>query len=81
MFRIVRPRRLHELWTIAINDPDVCKSVPLFHAGGLCKTAERIDILFVMETPRDPRNIVLDGDHGDSMRPLPNYFGQLLSLL
>jgi len=45
--------------TIAIDDPGVCQSV--CYVGELCKTTERIDILFGVETPRDPRNIVLDG--------------------
>jgi len=28
--------------------------------GRLCKTAERIEVLFGVETPGDPRNIVVD---------------------
>jgi len=38
------------------------------HAGGCAKTAERIDILFGMETPGDPRDIALDGDLDPSRR-------------
>jgi len=45
----------------------------------LCKTAERIDVLFSVETHEDPRSIVLDTVHilprrgrGDSMRPCQN---------
>jgi len=44
--------------TIAIDDPGSL-SVSLFATRA--KTAERIDVLFGMETPGDPRNIVLDG--------------------
>jgi len=31
------------------------------HVGELCKMAELVDVLFGMETPVDPRDIVLDG--------------------
>jgi len=48
------------------------------------KTAERIDILFGVETPGDPENIVLywgpypsQCGGGASMQPLPNYVVQL----
>jgi len=43
--------------TIAIGDLGVCQSVT---RAGCAKTAERIDVLFWVETPRDPRNDVLD---------------------
>jgi len=45
------------------------------------------DVLLVVKIPRDPRNIVLDGDWGfptatvrarGSVHPLSNYFGLLL---
>jgi len=47
------------------------------------KTAERIDVLFGVETPGDRRNIVLDGSPPPltAMRPLPNYFGRLSLLV
>jgi len=68
--------------TIAIDDPNICQSVT---RTGCAKMAERIDVLFGVETPGDPRNTVLDGGHhpslrvrGCSMRPLPNYFGHVL---
>jgi len=50
---------------------------------GCAKMAEWIDILFGVETPGDPRNIVLDGGphppwHDmSSMQILPNYFEHL----
>jgi len=37
----------------------VCQSV--CHATVLCKTAERIDVLFFVETLADPRHDVVDG--------------------
>jgi len=46
--------------------------------AGSAKTAERIDVLFGVETPGNPPN-----KHGQAlglMRPLPNYFGHLLGL-
>jgi len=45
------------------------------------KMAEQIKILFGVNTLGGPRNIVLDGHpdppkaKGDSMQPLPDYFG------
>jgi len=46
------------------------------HAAALCKTVERIDVLFGVETYGKPRwwSRFLYGAE-DSMRPLPNYFG------
>jgi len=46
-------------WTrpTAIDDPGVCQSVSLSYGltqAGCAKTAERIDVLFVMKTPGDP---------------------------
>jgi len=45
------------------------------------KMAEQIDIVFGAEVPGEPRNIVdrsliLHGDGGGLMQPLPNYFGK-----
>jgi len=50
------------------------------------KMAEQIEVLFAVETPGGPGNILLDVDPDplvergrlrDSIRPLPNYFGSL----
>jgi len=66
---------MHEIRTTAADDPDVCQFFTL------CKTAERIDIRFEVETLDDPRNT--GGTYPPrlggigSMRPLPNYFGHL----
>jgi len=55
------------------------KSGPLRRA----ETAERIDVLFGVETRGDPRHTVFYGDpdfttaRGGSTRPSPNYFGQM----
>jgi len=46
------------MWTNAIDDLGVYQSVTL---AGCAKTAERIDVLFGMETPGNPRNTILDG--------------------
>jgi len=57
------PHRTHEMRTIVTNNPGVCQSVGLclFVTRAECtKTAERIDVLFGVETPRYPRNIVSD---------------------
>jgi len=43
--------------TIAIDDPGVGQSVM---RAGCAETTERITILFMAETLRDPRNIALD---------------------
>jgi len=74
------------LQTIAVS---VCQSVCLsrgttrFHRA---KTAEQIKILFAVNTPWGPRNIVLDGRpdppqraDGNSMQLSPNHFGLLMS--
>jgi len=49
------------------------------HEKGCAKTAERIDVPIGVETPGDPRNIVLMGipsrGEGGSMQPSPNYYG------
>jgi len=47
--------------TIVIDVPDVCQSVTRLHAASLCKTAERIEVLFGMKTLEGERSIVLDG--------------------
>jgi len=57
---IIRPHRIYEMRTITIDDPDVCQSV--WHGAGCAKTAELIDVLFGVETARNPRNIVSDGN-------------------
>jgi len=47
---------MHEMRTTAIGDHAawcVCQSVVCLHPA---KTAERIDVLFAVETPGDPRN-------------------------
>jgi len=56
---IIRPRRIYEVRTTAIDGLGACQSV--YHAGGLCKMAQQDDILFGMETLADSRNLVLDG--------------------
>jgi len=68
--------------TIAIDDPGVCQFITRLRCA---KTAERIDVLFGVETPGDRKSIKLDGGYhlprqyeGGSMRPLTNYFGHLL---
>jgi len=73
--------------TIVTNVPAVCLSrgSTWFHCA---KTTEQIKILFGVKTLGGPINIVLDGGPdpdpphsdgvGDSMQPLPNYFGLLL---
>jgi len=54
-----------EIWitssaSVVHDDPGVCLSVG--HARARCaKKDERIDVLFAVETPADPRIIVLDG--------------------
>jgi len=59
-------------------------SLPVTRAGCV-KTAKWIKVLFEVETAGDPKNTVLDGgphprgEGGGLMRPLPNYFGYLLS--
>jgi len=59
-------------------------SVMWLSSALVCKTAERIEVLFGVNGLRCPRNTVLDGGHdlavarGDevhSMRLLPSYFG------
>jgi len=48
---------MHSMQPIAVHDPDICQTVTWV---GCANTAERINVLFSVETPRDPRNIVLD---------------------
>jgi len=43
-----RSHLMPEMRTIAIDDPGVCQSV--CHASGCARTAERIDVLFGLET-------------------------------
>jgi len=82
---MIRWRRIRELQTIAIDDAGVCQSLSVTLVC-CAKTAERIDILFVMEIP-GVQETVLKGVSGHvsprrggagSMRPFPNYFGCLL---
>jgi len=67
---IVRLHRMHEVPTVVIDDPvilSVCRSVSVYvcqcvyHVALLRNTAEWIEVLCRMETPGDPRNVVLDG--------------------
>jgi len=52
------------------------------YTDGLCKTTERIDVLFMVETRGNPRNIVLDGcpiPHGEVLgRGFDAAFAKLL---
>jgi len=74
--------------TIVIDDRGVCLSVCPSRGSTrlLCaKTAERIKILFGLNTPGGQRNIVLEWGpdppqrgKGYSMQPLQSYFGLLL---
>jgi len=55
----------------------VCQSVTRHSCANM---AERIEVLLGVETFRDPRKVVLDGNPDsptDWMRPSPNYFGHL----
>jgi len=51
-----RPHRIYEIRTSAI----VCQAVCLSRGRGCAKTAERIDALFTVETPGNPRKNVFD---------------------
>jgi len=56
--------RVHDRRTIAIDDPRVCQYVKVsrgFTWLRCANTAERIEVLLVVETPGDLRNIALDG--------------------
>jgi len=68
---------MHEMQTIAIDDPGVCQSGT---RAGCAKTAEQIDVLSGVETHGDARNSVLDGVPMSPWRCgfLPNYFGHFL---
>jgi len=66
-------------WGLLPHDP-VARSV--YTRVSSEKMAERIDVMFGVETLGDPRNIEFGGRRdGDSMRLLPNYFGHLFCLL
>jgi len=39
------------------------RSVSVCHTPDPCKTAERIEVLFGVETPEGPKDIVLNGVH------------------
>jgi len=65
---IFRPRRIRTTQTIATDDSgrlSVCQfaslSVVRLHVALLCENAEQIDVLFGVEIPWDPRNVVFDG--------------------
>jgi len=45
---------MHEIRTIAIDDPGICQTVMWLH---LALTAERVNVLFGVETLGDLRNI------------------------
>jgi len=49
--------------SVAIDNPDVSLSVT---RAGCANTAERIDVLFGVDTPGNPRNIALDGESPSS---------------
>jgi len=64
----------------------VCLYVTRLNSALLYKMAEQIKMLFGVNTPGGPRNIVLDGgpdppQRGDSMQPSPNYFSLLLLVI
>jgi len=47
---------------IATNDPVAwCVSFFVCHAAALCKTAERIEVMFSVEIFRGPRYVMSDG--------------------
>jgi len=79
---------MHEMQTTVTDVSDVCLSLCLSRGSTqlhCAKTAERIKILFRMNTLGGPWNIALDGSpdppqrgEGYSMQPSPNYFGLLL---
>jgi len=60
---------------IPYRDVSVCLLVTQLRCE---KTAERIEVLIGVETPRDPRQTVWF-PYGESglMRPSPNYFGSI----
>jgi len=57
------PHRMHEMRTIAVDDPDVCQSLSA-SCGRLCENG-RTDRRPVWGENLDPRYIVLDGVHVD----------------
>jgi len=77
---VFRLHRMHEMETTVTDVRSVCLS----HGSTrlrCAKMAERIKILFAVNTLGGPRNIVIDGvliprsKGGDSMQPSTNYFG------
>jgi len=49
-------------WAIVVDGLGICQSVCLsVTLVGYAKAAEQIDLLFGVEAPGDPRNVVLDG--------------------
>jgi len=84
------PHRMHDMRTIAIDDPgrlSVCLSRG-FTRFRCAKTAKRTEIRFVVKINAcGPRNFVFDGgmdpqrrEEGDTIRPYPNYFGDLFCI-
>jgi len=77
---------MHGMRTTAISDPSVCQSDMLVACA---ETAERIDVLFRVETPGDPTQELLyqtevpipHAEGWQSMQPLRNYFDRLLLLM
>jgi len=51
---IITPHRMHDMHTIAIDDPVAWASVTRLHCAN---TTERIEVLFGVETLGHPRNI------------------------
>jgi len=47
---------MHKMWNVAIDNPGVSQSVSL----SVCHAAERIEVLLLLETFDDPRNIALE---------------------
>jgi len=72
---------MHEMQTIATDDPVACMFVCRSDTRLLpAKTAKRIEVIFAMKTSEGPRNIKLDVGldppqwwEVTSMRPSPNY--------
>jgi len=53
---VFRQYRVHEMRTIAIDDPGVCQSVCLSVRRLLC-VAKRVDVLFGLETIGNARQV------------------------
>jgi len=55
-----RPHRMHNMRTIATDDPVARRVILSVMRVSCAKTAERIDVLLGTQTPVSQRNIVLD---------------------